>query len=389
MSPALRGWRNAPGVLSGRGRGFLFSALLLAAALRADKPAPLQWGAWVPAEHAGLRWEGRVRFDKSHAAVFDWASVRFHANIEARALALYARTGQNYLDVLVDGERVAVLGPKSSAPDLAWAGLGRQAAGPESAPVFTLSLPPGRHHLIISKRTAPNFGPVTLMGFRMDSSGSLKAPPPAFKRRLEFIGDSLTNGYGDEGPGKQCQGLAHYENSSASWARVAAAQCKAEAQVLAYSGYGLMRNYGAKGERSDDPVPFYYPRTVLAEADAWPRERYVPDLAVVFLGTNDHSTAPNPKSAAFEDAYAAFLDQVRDGRQALKILIAYPDDNGALCQRAKAVVESQQAVGRWVEGLALPKAADSELGCDWHPKVAVQARWGELAAAKIKKMMDW
>jgi hypothetical protein len=46
-------------------------------------------------------------------------------------------------------------------------------------------------------------------------------------------------------------------------------------------------------------------------------------------------------------------------------------------------------VGRWVEGLALPKAAEKDLGCDWHPKVAVHARWGELAAAKIKKMMDW
>jgi lysophospholipase L1-like esterase len=343
----------------------------------------------VPADHAGLRWEGRLRFDKEHAAVFDWASVRFHANIEASAMALYARTGQNYLDVLVDGERVAVLGPKSTAPDRAWAEIGHAPAGSGGAPVYSLHLPPGRHHLIVSKRTAPNSGPVTILGFRLDKAGTLAAPPPAFKRRIEFIGDSLTNGYGDEGPGLKCESLPPYENSSGSWARVAAAQCKAEAQILAYSGYGLMRNYGAKTERSDDPVPFYYPRTVLAEPDVWPRERYVPDLAVVFLGTNDHSTPPIPKSAAFEDAYAAFLDQVRDGRGALKILIAYPDDNGPLCQRAKAVVESQQQIGRWVEGLALPPAAQSDLGCDWHPKLSVHARWGAVATAKIKKMMDW
>jgi lysophospholipase L1-like esterase len=327
-----------------------------------------------------------VRFDEKHAAVFDWAGVRLHANVEGQALALYADNGPNYLDILVDGRRIAVLGDASTAPALAWQGLGRPAVG---AGVYTLRLPPGPHHLIVSKRTAPNSGHVILKGFRLDSEGKLSAPPPANRRRLEFIGDSLTNGYGDEGPGLKCESLAPYENSSASWARVAAEACQAELQLLAYSGYGLVRNYGAKTKRSDDPVPFYYPRTVLQETTPWPRERYVPDLSVVYLGTNDHNTEPHPDAKAFEDAYAAFLEQVREGRPKLKILIAYPNDNGPLCQRAKEVVASEQAVGRWVEGLPLTWPGQEGLGCDWHPKVATHDQWGAAAAAQIKKMMNW
>ena len=82
--------------------------LLFALALPAVGAAA--WGPWAPAEHAALRWEGRVRFDADKAAVFDWASVRAHASFSGSAVAVYARLGQNYLDVHVDGERVAVSG---------------------------------------------------------------------------------------------------------------------------------------------------------------------------------------------------------------------------------------------------------------------------------------
>jgi hypothetical protein len=353
--------------------------------------AEAAWGPWIPAYHAGLRWEGRVRFAEDQSAVFDWASVRLHASVETDAVAVYARVGRNDLDVLVDGRRVAVLGPKPAVDDAAWREIAVQSAASGGVPVFRVTgLGPGRHELIVAKRTGPNFGPVTLLGLRLDATAKLYAPPPARDRRLEFIGDSLSNAYGVEGPGKQCKELGPYEDSSASWARVCADSLGADLQLLAYSGYGLVRNYGASGPRSDDPVPFYYPRTVLAESGArWPRDLYVPSLSVVFLGTNDYSTAPHPKASDFDDAYAAFLSSVRAGRDGLKILLAYPDDHSEFSKRVKSVIESEQMVGHWVEGLALPPAADDELGCDWHPKAAVQARWAALAASEIRKMLHW
>lgn len=386
MTPRPPRKNGAPEVRPWRRRSLFFWALALA-------PAGLAaaWGPWIPAFHAGLRWEGRVRFAPDQSAVYDWASVRLHASVETGALAVYARVGRNYLDVLVDGKRVAVLGPKPAVEDAAWAGIGVRSVASGGAPIFRVEgLGPGRHEIVIAKRTGPNFGPVTLLGLRLDAEGKLFTPPPAPQRRLEFIGDSLSNAYGVEGPGKQCKDLGPYENSSLSWARLCADQLGADLQLLAFSGYGLVRNYGAAGPRSDDPVPFYYPRTVLAESDGvWARRDFVPNLSVVFLGTNDYSTAPHPGAAEFDDAYAAFLGEVRKGRDGLKILVAYPDDHSELSKRVQAVIGAEQMVGHWVEGLALPPAADAELGCDWHPKAAVQKRWAALAAEAIGKMLQW
>jgi lysophospholipase L1-like esterase len=375
--------------LHGRGRGFFL--FLLGALLMPAIPADAAWGPWVPADHESLRWEGRVRFDDAHAAHADWASVRAHLQVEATELLVYARLGENYLDVLVDGQRVAVLGRRPKVKDTAWDAIGVSPAASAEVPVYRVQgLPPGRHHLVLAKRTAPNFGAITLLGLRFDAAARLDAPPPAMDRRLEFVGDSLTNGYGIEGPGKVCSTLAAYENSSLSWARLGAQALKAEAQLLAYSGYGLVRNYGAPGPRSDDPVPFYYPRQVLAEPEPlWDRGRFVPDLTVVFLGTNDYSTPPFPKAAEFENAYAAFLDQLRAGRQKQKILLVYPDNGQTLALRVQAVAESQQMVGHWVETLGLPSAADDEYGCDWHPKAMVHERWALLFEAKVRKMLRW
>lgn len=351
-----------------------------------------QWGPWIPALHEGLRWEGRLRFDQAGAAVFDWAGVQVHAQVQAQALAIYARLGGNYMDVLADGRRVAVLGPAAGVGDTAWAGLGVQPKDAGGTPVYVVTgLPAGPWRLTLAKRTAANSGPVTVLGLRLAGQGAaLHAPPPEQERRLEFVGDSLTNAYGVEGPGKQCPSLAPYENSTVSWALLAARALGAEAHLLAYSGHGLVRNYGAPGRSSDDPVPFYYPRILAAEPSPWDRNAYRPQAVVIHLGTNDHSTAPSPSTEAFEEAYRLFLDQVREGRTGLKILLAHPDDNSPLARRVKAVAENQQAVGHWVEALGLPQpAAEEEWGCDWHPKAAVHERWARLAEARLRKMMGW
>ncbi len=72
-----------------------------------------------------------------------------------------------------------------------------------------------------------------------------------------------------------------------------------------------MRNYGdQRGPFSEDPFPFYYPRTVLAdEARIGTGINFVPQAAVVFLGSNDYGTEPTPQAGDFVKAYRAFLSQ--------------------------------------------------------------------------------
>jgi lysophospholipase L1-like esterase len=343
------------------------------------------WAPPVAASDAGFRWEGRVRFDGPNA-VYDWAQVRLHAAFTGGQLAVEAATGQNYLDVWIDGERKAVLGPKPGVDD---APMGPLWVAPQRETYVVKNLGPGEHQLILAKRTGPNFGAVTLKSLRLRAGEKFTAPVPAFGRRLEFIGDSLTNGYGNEGPGLTCKVLPPYENSGYSWARLSADALNAEAHLLAYSGFGVVRNYGAKESRSPDPYPVYYPHTVLGEKAVWDRSRYMPDLVVVFLGTNDHSTQPVPDEGEFIGAYRRLIASAREGRGALPVLCLYPEDRINLAERIKKAVAQETKDGLPTHIMALPPGGQSELGCDWHPKVMVHQRWANLAVPKIAAILNW
>jgi lysophospholipase L1-like esterase len=355
--------------------------------MNATLPAA-DWSAWAPANHAGLRWEGRLRFEDDGTAVFDWTQVRAHARFSGPCLALYADTAENYLDVMVDGKLRAVLGPKPKRQDAPL--LRHWLPALPGGGVFVLDgLGPGTHRLLLAKRTGPNIGVVRLRGLRLAAGERLLSPPKAQGRRIEFLGDSLTNGYGDEGPGLQCADLPSYENSSVGWARLSASALGAEAQLLAYSGYGVVRNYGDKARQSPDPFPFYYPRRVLTEKAPWDRDQFRPQVAVVFLGTNDFSTAPAPLPADFIAAYRALLLTAREGRGALPILCLYPDEKTDLARCVKDLVAQEKAEGLPTQSLGLPGAKEGELGCDYHPLAVVHARWAKLVVPKLKKMMKW
>jgi hypothetical protein len=349
------------------------------------------WGAWIPANHPQLRWEGRLRFDADRNAIFDWASVRLHFAFEGPAFSLYGHLGRNYVDALVDGRRVAVLGRATKAPSLAWEGLGVRPQASGGTPAYRVQgLGPGKHTVVLSKRTGPQWAEVTVLGLRLEEHSKLLDAPAAPARRLEFVGDSLTVGYGNEGPGLACTELPVYENSSLAWARLCSEALGAEAHLIANSGHGLLRNYGAPGLRSDDAMPSRYNGYLFTDAKGrWDRERYKPHCCVVLLGSNDHSTEPAPTADDFVSAYRAFLGQLRQGRPGLGVVCAYLAEEPSAA-RVSRVVKEELAAGHKVAALALPARGKAEdLGCDGHPKLEVHRAWSKLAEATIRKMADW
>ena len=350
----------------------------------------IAWGAWIPANHPQLRWEGRLRFDADRNAIFDWASVRLHFAFEGPAFSVYGHLGRNYMDVMVDGRRVAVLGRATKAPDLAWEGLGVRPQASGGTPAYRVAgLGPGKHQVVLAKRTGPQWAEVKVLGLRLEAHARLLDPPPAPARRLEFVGDSLTVGYGNEGPGLECAELPVYENSSLAWARLCSEALGAEAQLIANSGHGLLRNYGAPGPRSDDAMPSRYNGCLFTDAKGrWDRGRYQPHCSVVLLGSNDHSTEPVPQAEDFVAAYRAFLGRVREGRPGMAILCASVAESPS-ASRVSRVVKEEQAAGHKVKALVLPPASTAQLGCDWHPKLEVHRLWAGLAEGTIRKTMDW
>ena len=121
---------------------------------------------------------------------------------------------------------------------------------------------------LLTKRTEASYGIAALRGILVDSAGGLltmQQPRPS--RRIEFVGASWFAGYGNEGASIQCSDLRSAENNYESVGPMTARLLGAEGVVVAYSGRGVVRNYGDPSLRSAEPFPVLYPRTLASRTE--------------------------------------------------------------------------------------------------------------------------
>jgi lysophospholipase L1-like esterase len=118
-------------------------------------------------------------------------------------------------------------------------------------------LPAGSHHLLLVKRTegfsGANFGdptgnaPSTFGGLVLDDGASLTALGTAPARKILFIGDSISVGYGVDSSSLTCPAPDYdhpYTNNYRAFTSLTGRRFEADYQVSAVSGHGLVRNYG-------------------------------------------------------------------------------------------------------------------------------------------------
>jgi lysophospholipase L1-like esterase len=274
----------------------------------------------------------------------------------------------------VDGEETAVL---KTEP-----GLGQ----------YTVKLPAGTHQVILHKRNDGNYGMAVFKGLQLPAGARLLPAPPRAARRIEFIGDSLSVGYGVEGPNKECQITRPHENNWKAFTQMTARALQADAHVTAISGKGVVRNYGEKTPTSPNPVPYYYARTLMRRGDVmWDFQSWVPDAIVLKLGTNDHSTEPHPSEAVFTRGLHDFISAIRDANGDKVPLFLVSDPSSAPNpERVKKVYQEQIARGAkalWF--LEVARGSEEELGCHWHPKAVVHERMAAQLSALMKKELHW
>jgi len=229
------------------------------------------------------------------------------------------------------------------------------------------------HTVELYRRAEANQGVSVFMGFDF-GDGTLLAPPLP-TRRLEFIGDSITCGYGDEGPDMNCGFTAGTENHYITYAALTARALGAELSTVAWSGKGVVCNYGDEADSCQNPLPTYYDRTLPDEASSqWDFSRFVPDAVVVNLGTNDFSTAQDPSQMDFESAYSALLERVRDAYPSAHIFCTNgPLLSGTDLTTVMDYIDDVIATlgDPEISSFAIPAQDGSDgYGCDWHPSAA-------------------
>ena len=195
--------------------------------------------------------------------------------------------------------------------------------------------PDGVHLYRLVKISESNPGKICIRSVNLRKGDAFADLPKPTGRRIEFIGDSFTVGYGDEAKGPDDGTVYEKTDASKSYAFLVADYFKAEFQVNAVSGRGLVHNYG--GIVPEWTLSSLYDYTLPGAIDEensplWDFERFHPQVVVVFVGINDFQGDPPHASVEdFKHAYASLLDKIRHAHEGVKFLLVstktWPDDS--------------------------------------------------------------
>jgi lysophospholipase L1-like esterase len=300
---------------------------------------------------------------------FAWSGTGVVASFSGTTVTLRLDdTGSNQFTVLLDGEL---------APTLV------TSAGPNDY-VLATELAPGTHRVEVYRRTEASFGPTQFLGFDFGTDGELLPPPPV-SRRIEIIGDSVSAGYGNDGV-LPCAFSADTENHYLTYGAIAARALGAELSTVAWSGKGVVYNYGTD---VNEPMPELYGRTLPQDPTSTYDFGIQPEVVVINLGTNDFSTEDDPTTELFATAYAALLAQVRAAYPDARIigtvgpLLTGDDLAGARAGIAAGVAQFADADGN-VRVWEMNVPNGDPPGCDYHPNLDTHRAMGDALAAEIE-----
>jgi lysophospholipase L1-like esterase len=258
-------------------------------------------------------------------------------------------------------------------------------------------LPAGDHVVELYRETEGMYGVSTFLGF---AQGTVTGAPAASGRLVEVVGDSISAGYGNLGvephPNWVANPACHWTAENSSWfstyAAVAARTFDAEASTIACSGWGMSRD---RNGNTGGVLPSVYENAVgTSDSTPWGFDREA-DVVIVNLGTNDIN--PGDPGVAYENAYVAFVQDVRS---------RYPD--AWIFATIGSMLGGSQLdtinghLANVVAALGDPRVVTFDLGtqdmgsngevptgCDWHPNVTDNARMAEIIETRLQTHLGW
>lgn len=330
------------------------------------------------ADTTAVRMVGRTDVNPDNGDVrFDWSGTYAETRLDGRELKLrLSDTRKSYFDVTVDGKPAGKF----------------KAAAKDTVVTVAENLSRGVHDIVIRKRTEGETGMTTFHEFILPRGGSLSATQPR-ERFIEFIGNSLSAGFGTEGLDRSEPFTPENENCNLAYSTIVPRYFDADYAIIAHSGRGAVRNYGDSVRISKGSMREKYLQTLDEDpASKWDFKAYRPDLVVVNLGANDFSTEPHPYRSEFVGAYTEILKTISE---------KYGNDINVLCVIPYAVsapVESyyQEAIDKSgvtnIRLLRMPVDiinATTDRGAVWHPNYQGQKKMSMFIIPTIATMMDW
>lgn len=344
----------------------------------ATRPLP---GELILPSDPYIQYIGRTYLKNQGTLCFNYPGVQIQAAFRGTSLKMYAKPMSGFFMVKIDDAepfKVSFNSPTDSVVTLASA---------LNDTIHTVNI----MNVIEAFQRKPEF-----KGFLLDKNKSLVPPPDLPQRKIEFIGNSITCGYGVESINAADPFADETENHYYTYAAITARNLQAQHFAIARSGIGIYRNYNGPRKGSPDCMPAMYDQTLFNDSTViWDFSRYTPDVVCVNLGTNDLSTT-GCDSVRLYNAYENFIKTLRRNYPEAKIVLLTGSmlsgkSLSLVCNTLDRVTETFHKAGdKEVYRFDMsPQTGELGYGASWHPSLLQQQRMADELTPYLRNLMGW
>lgn len=359
-----------------------------------DESLPLYEKEYIPSEEV-LKTLGRVTFvedtlwmvHSGSGAEFQFVGTKAVITLQGDSSAYAGSGNQARVGVFVNGELTADV---------------MMDAKEKTVTVFESEKRQSCIVTIVKLSEAPS-STVGIQAIEVESEADI-VPTPLKEHYIEFIGDSITCGYGVDDENKDHHFSTATENAAKTYAFKTAQALDADYSLVSFSGYGIVSGYSGDGQKQGEQVlSKYYNQlgfsygTYLGQTPyntEWDFEKRQPDLIVINLGTNDESYTGTDQMRRDEyvEGYVAFLKQVREKNPDAMIFATLGIMGDGLYPSVQKAVEQYQAEtgDEMVHTMRFAVQSMSDgIAADWHPSEKTHTKAADKLVKEIQTIMGW
>lgn len=305
---------------------------------------------------------------------FQWPGVYFEARFKGPRIFFKISDDYNRFRVSVDSTEIFILEKPNEA-------------------VYEISdLGQGVHTIRIDKLSESQNNAGSFFGFYTQNIAQQMVQPQR-SRKIEFIGDSYTVGYGNLSSSRACPGkLFQNTDNTKAFGQIVARHFNADFQINAYSGIGMARNYN--NNMGDKTIGHFYDRAIFSQDTTTSVPTFVPNIVFIALGTNDFSTPiksgekwnnVEELTQEYIEKYLLFLGQIRaKNSEATIIIAANLGANQKHLAALEAITKDYATRDNNFHFVLLPLLQNT--GCDWHPNLNDHLAMAQIIVSKINDL---
>ncbi|MEC4005464.1 GDSL-type esterase/lipase family protein [Flavobacterium sp. SUN052] len=266
----------------------------------------------------------------------------------------------------------------------------------QSYPI-TISEEKKEHHLTIFKATEASNGGVLFEG----TTATLTQIKSIKKKKIEFIGNSITCGMGNDTKEIPCGTGEWYDQHNAYWAYgpILSRSLNADFLLSSVSGIGMYRNWNDEHEK-EAIMPDVYENLYLNKDNKTPYDfKFQPDLVSICLGTNDLSDGDGKKprlpfdQEKYVSNYINFIKMVYNHSPNTRIiLLTSPmisgDKNGILVNCLQRVIAAFELDKKHKPITLFQYQPMTPKGCGYHPDIEDHKIMAAQLETTFKKLLD-